>query len=60
MRAVAGHAVVGGDQCLVAGIQPALQIVPQMNIGAAGAVAVVRRVQPVLVAGIVDVHRMHQ
>ncbi|VCU67649.1 hypothetical protein [Pseudomonas synxantha] len=60
MRAVVVHAVVGRDQHLVAGVEPALQVVGQDNVGRTGAVAVLRGVEAMLVAGIVDIHRMHQ
>ncbi len=60
MGAVVVHAVIGRHQHLVTGIEPALQVDRQVDVGRAGAVAVLRSVEAMLVAGIVDVHRMHQ
>ena len=58
MGAVVVHAVVGGHQHLIAGVEPALQVVGQEDVGRACAVAVLRAVEAVLVAGVVDVHRV--
>ena len=60
MRAVVVHAVVGGHQHLVAGIQPPLQVVGEDHVGAPRGVAVLRRIQAITMAGVVDVHRVHQ
>ncbi|MNP35268.1 hypothetical protein D3C76_1285920 [compost metagenome] len=60
MRAVVVHAVVGGDQHLVALFEPARQVVGQQDVDAARGVAVLAAVQAVAVADIVDAHRVHQ
>ncbi|MCY1445725.1 hypothetical protein D9M71_622530 [compost metagenome] len=52
--------MVGCHQHLVAGLKPRLQVVGEDHIGAAGAVAVLRGVEAVLVPGVVDVHGVHQ
>ncbi|MNY36437.1 hypothetical protein D3C86_1709240 [compost metagenome] len=58
--AVVVHAVVGGHQYLIASVEPALQVVGEVDVGEACAVAVLRGVEAVLVPGVVDVHRVDQ
>ena len=60
MGLVVVHAMITGDQNLVASSQPVGQIFRQPQIKLPGTVAILGRIETVLVPRIIDIHRVNQ